>query len=1026
MTEQVSRLSIVVDLKNADKKLTELRKTLSGIDGVSAGVGNGLDDVSDSTKRVGTEAGKTSGILGKLSGTLGVAKKLSVGFGLLGAGVGVLAAKVIPVQREFDVLNAQLVTATGSADNANEAFNELKKFAAETPYDLQQSVSGFAQLKNLGLDPSIDSLRSFGNTASAMGKDLSQMIEAVADASTNEFERLKEFGIKAKQEKDKVTFTFQGVETTVAKNSQAIQQYLIDIGNTNFAGAMTQRMDTLDGALSNLGDSYHNLLLTISQSGIGDVIKENVLKVVDMLGSLSAYLQKPETVELFRSALAGVGEAFGLIQSAMASVIDIITPIASFFAEHSELSVALGTGLAVATGALVAFNVVIAIATGVTTAFGIAIAVLTSPITLVVAAIAGLVAIGVYLYRNWDTVKAKAKEVFDALPKPVQQAIKTIKDIFNGIVDFVSRAIELLAPIVKTQFELQVNNIKTSFAFIKGIISTAWQAIKAIFTTHLTVIATVFNTGFALIKNTVSTVFNAIKALLKGDFKGFVSIIGSGIKNSISIVAHGVRTIADAFVSLGSKLWQLGKDAIAGFIKGIKDKFTNAVATAKELAGSVASTIRNFFNIHSPSRLMAEYGAYISQGLAVGIKTKSDEAVAAAKQLSKAVADEIADLKKQLALFADDSPMAQLMYELNQGKFALADSGLKDQLIALRSQLDLLTEQKQVREAYKTLQNNLLSDEAKQTNELQKQLDLIAKAKQQGEAGTGETTQQAIKQFASPFALNPVQAQGALGEVQKIQSEKDRLESEYQAYVEHFEKLKTNKENHLAIMAALDANYRAKKAELDEEQKQAELNLQLERLENAQNLFGNLAGITKTFAGENSKAYRVMFAIEKGFAIARSIIAIQQGIAQAAANPFPLNIAAMASVAASTASIISTIQSVRQPAITGQAHDGIDNISRAGTWYLDGGERIVKPSDNKKLTQFLDKQNTNTNPIHVEIHNYAPVKVATHQDDNGNLIVTITEQINKQVPPLVGGQLANPSSTIGKGLKNNWQTLPRR
>jgi diaminopimelate decarboxylase len=68
---------------------------------------------------------------------------------------------------------------------------------SETPFGLAQATQGFVKMKALGLDPTRAALTSFGNTASAMGKDLNQMIEAVADASTGEFERLKEFGIKA-------------------------------------------------------------------------------------------------------------------------------------------------------------------------------------------------------------------------------------------------------------------------------------------------------------------------------------------------------------------------------------------------------------------------------------------------------------------------------------------------------------------------------------------------------------------------------------------------------------------------------------------------------------------------------------------------------------------------------------------------------------------------------------------------------------------------------------------------------------
>ena len=60
-------------------------------------------------------------------------------------------------------------------------------------------MQGFTKLVALGLNPSQRAMESYGNTAAAMGKDLSQMIEAVADAATGEFERLKEFGIKSKR-----------------------------------------------------------------------------------------------------------------------------------------------------------------------------------------------------------------------------------------------------------------------------------------------------------------------------------------------------------------------------------------------------------------------------------------------------------------------------------------------------------------------------------------------------------------------------------------------------------------------------------------------------------------------------------------------------------------------------------------------------------------------------------------------------------------------------------------------------------
>ena len=132
-----------------------------------------------------------------------------------GLGFAALAKQVLDVNREFQTLRTSLTTVTGSAQAAEKAFKGIQAFASSTPYTVDQITESFIKLKSLGLEPSARALTAYGNTASAMGKSLNQIIEAVADASVGEFERLKEFGIKARQQGEEVTFTFQGVSTTV-------------------------------------------------------------------------------------------------------------------------------------------------------------------------------------------------------------------------------------------------------------------------------------------------------------------------------------------------------------------------------------------------------------------------------------------------------------------------------------------------------------------------------------------------------------------------------------------------------------------------------------------------------------------------------------------------------------------------------------------------------------------------------------------------------------------------------------------
>jgi hypothetical protein len=228
--------------------------------------------------------------MGRIAQSAEVAKKA---LGALAAGFGLkeIATQVLGAQREFDKLNSSLITATGSTTNAAAAFKALQAFAAATPYSVSEATEAFIKLRNLGLTPSERALGSYGNTAAAMGKGLNQMIEAVADAATGEFERLKEFGIKAKQNGDKVSLTFQGVTKTIGNNAKDIEAYLMRLGEVEFAGAMERRANTLDGAISALGDTWQSVMRAISSNGIGEGAMSGVIGLTNALGDLSRMLE---------------------------------------------------------------------------------------------------------------------------------------------------------------------------------------------------------------------------------------------------------------------------------------------------------------------------------------------------------------------------------------------------------------------------------------------------------------------------------------------------------------------------------------------------------------------------------------------------------------------------------------------------------------------------------------------------------------------------------------------------------------
>ncbi|WP_237133812.1 hypothetical protein [Pseudohongiella sp. O18] len=242
---------------------------------------------------------------------------------------------------ETERLRGSLVTVTGSVDGASEAFARLTEFAEQTPFTLDQSVTAFIRLKSLGLDPSERALRSYGNTAAAMGKDMMQMIEAVADASTFEFERLKEFGIRAKQQGDEVALTFQGVTTVVDKESAAIEEYLTRIGENQFGTAMEDQMERIPGMLSNLEDAVDGFFRKIGDDGATDAFAGGIQAATVAVEGLTENLDTLVTIGQVVATIYAGKVAASIATSATATYTKIAANVALLKSERDLANSAL-------------------------------------------------------------------------------------------------------------------------------------------------------------------------------------------------------------------------------------------------------------------------------------------------------------------------------------------------------------------------------------------------------------------------------------------------------------------------------------------------------------------------------------------------------------------------------------------------------------------------------------------------------------------------------------------------------------
>jgi len=262
-----SRLVVTIDGSQAESSARRLEGELGKLD--AAGT-----KAADSVGKVGDGAEQSVSKMDRLKGVIGTIGPMLAGLATVG-----VARAFVSVATETDRLRGQLETMVGSADKAGIAFKALEGFAAKTPFSLEQSVEAFVKLKALGLEPTERALLSFGNTSSAMSKSMTQMIEAVADASSFQFERLRDFGITAAQEGDRVKFTFRGITTEVGKSSAEITEYLTALGENNFGTAISRQMEGLPGLFSNLTDEVTGIFRAFGDAG-GNAVIAKVLKTL--------------------------------------------------------------------------------------------------------------------------------------------------------------------------------------------------------------------------------------------------------------------------------------------------------------------------------------------------------------------------------------------------------------------------------------------------------------------------------------------------------------------------------------------------------------------------------------------------------------------------------------------------------------------------------------------------------------------------------------------------------------------------
>ena len=376
---------------------------------------------------------KVSPVLGSINKNMLLAGGALTALGIAGAGA---IGSIVKIGAEFEQTTIAFTTMLGSEEKAQKLLKELADFATKTPFTIPGIEQNAKQLLAMGIetDSLLPTLKSLGDVSAGLSVPLERL--------ALNFGQVKSQGkLTGRELRD---FTIAGVPliAELAKNlgvAESAISGMVSAGDIGFAevekafqtmsgegGKFFNLMDaqskTFSGQVSNIQDSFIKIARIMSEEFL-PIAK----KVAEGLAKVVAFFEKHPTLLKFTAIALGVATTLTLI----------VGPLLIFAAILPAISVGLGLMAAGLTAVSIAGLPVWAV------------------LLLIVGIIAAVIAIGVLLWKNWDVIIFKAKQLGVGL-----------KNVFIGIHNVVIKVWNSLINFIEGRLQGIINNINI---VIKGL-----------------------------------------------------------------------------------------------------------------------------------------------------------------------------------------------------------------------------------------------------------------------------------------------------------------------------------------------------------------------------------------------------------------------------------------------------------------------------------------------------------------------------------------------------------------------------
>ncbi|TMU24594.1 phage tail tape measure protein [Halomonas sp. ATBC28] len=400
--------------------------------------------------------------------------------------------------------------------------------------------------------------------------------------------------------------------------------------------------DNIGGDLKNLRSAWEEVGISITDTNDGPLrdLVQNITAITRSVGDwIKANPELAGTIAKVAAAMIALATIGGAVTMTFAS---ILSPL--LFARFAMSTLGIQAGVlapVLKTAGAALFAVGKALTVGLLGALkATAVFLATNPIGWAILAIA---ATALVIYKYWEPIKGFFLGLW-----------QQVKDAFGDGIGGVSRLLINWSPLgllysafTSTLERLGISvpeNFRSLGGFIiDGLLGGLTEKLTALRERVTSIASSVANWFKGVLGiNSPSRVFEGFGVnIVEGMINGIGSMIGAlrdqvmGMAGNIAgWVQDAMGSALDSLSSGANRAIQLGKDTAAGLGQGIRDGANRATESAANLANDVTTTVRGWLDIHSPSRVFATIGNYISQGLANGIEADADGPVKQVRSLA--------------------------------------------------------------------------------------------------------------------------------------------------------------------------------------------------------------------------------------------------------------------------------------------------------------------------------------------------------------------------------------------------------